>query len=540
MSSHYAPPPQGLHAGARVWAYLRDSGGPSQERSVDQQEQELRAYCNKYGLVLIRIFQDVARSGGSTIGRAEFMEMVDLSENPDERPSGILIWNFARFARNLREAQFYKSQLRLKGIIIHSITDQIPADDHIGELVENVTDWMNEEKRRQTSRDVKRGLKDLISKGFSAGPPPRGYRALKVTIGEKRDGMPRVVSKWEPDPVLAELAKIAWQLRAQGKSYQEISRATYGKLYSSKNCWKSFFANKSYLGIGKSGDLEVPDHHEPLITWETWEAVQKLNDVHPLSGKKGSLNHPRRIGNPSLFSGFTYCIECGAMMIHSIDKRKKSWRFYLCGKKDRHGALTCSSKRVAGPNAEQQILTAVLSQVLTPAYLADVIAETKKNLDSTADIERQIKAAARRLEDLEIIIQRNLNTIERTGSPAAQERLKQREAESTQTKRELESLQLQLAAARMDITPEAMEIILATWRAQFNELRESGNVRGMKAWLLQFVSRIDLGYNRARIFYTYPINAIIDLVPQGHVTESLSLGPPLQYVVKSMMVEWSK
>src|SRR5262245_11646938 len=169
MRDHYAPPPPGLPAGARVWAYLRDSGGPSQERSVDQQEQEVKTYCKKYGLVLVRIFRDVARSGGSTTGRVEFLEMIDLSDEEASRPQAILIWNFARFARNLREAQFYKSQLRLKGIIIHSITDQIPIDNHIGELVENVTDWMNEEKRRQIARDVKRGLNDLVSKGFSAG-----------------------------------------------------------------------------------------------------------------------------------------------------------------------------------------------------------------------------------------------------------------------------------------------------------------------------------------------------------------------------------
>jgi hypothetical protein len=393
----------------------------------------------------------------------------------------------------------------------------------MGRLVRSIKFWSNEEERKRISRDVKRGLKDLISKGYSAGPPPRGYMAEKVTIGENRDGLPRIVSKWIPDPVLSEYVKIAWQLRAQGKSYQEITIATKGSLYSSKNCWNGFFTNKSYLGIGKCGDMEFPDHHEPLITWELWEAVQRLNDASPHRGQKGHLNHPRRVGNPSLFSGFTYCTECGAMMIHSTDKRKH-WSYYICGTKDRKGLAACASRRVTATHAEQQVLACVLGQVLTPKYLAEVIAETKRKLDSTPEIERQIKAEKRKLEDVEIAIQRTLNTIEKTGSPAAEERLKQRESEKSQTQMELERLSLQLATAQTEITPESMELILAAWCAQFDQLRESGNVREIKAWLLQFVSKIELGYNRARIFYTYPIDSMIDL-PAGRVTDSRSLGP---------------
>ena len=165
MTDNYSPPPLGLSAGARVWCYLRDSGGPSQDRSVGQQEHEIKAYCEKHKLNLERVFRDVAKSGGSIAGRAEFMSMIEMAEDEDIRPHGLLLWNFARFARNKRQGQIYKSQLRMNGIIVHSITDQIPSDDHIGELIEDVTDWMNEEKRRQISRDVKRGLKSLVRWG---------------------------------------------------------------------------------------------------------------------------------------------------------------------------------------------------------------------------------------------------------------------------------------------------------------------------------------------------------------------------------------
>ena len=505
MKDQYSPPPPGLPAGARVWAYLRDSGGPSQEQSIDQQEQEIIAYCKRHSLVIVQIFRDVARSGGSTIGRDAFMSMMDLSEDEMSRPQGLLIWNFARFARDYNDSVYYKATLHRRGVIVHSLTDQIPADDFAGRIVETVINLANEEKRRQTSRDVKRGLKSLVSKGFAPGVPPRGYMAVKVTIGERRDGTPRIVSKWEPDPVLSEYVKIAWQLRAEGKSYREISKATHNKLYSSNNSWVSFFRNKSYLGYGISGDLEIHDHHEPLISFELWEAVQRIREAHPFYGKKGSLNHPRRVGNPTILSGFTYCLECGSMMTHSTGNKKHPWNNYLCGIKGRRGFTACKSRRVGARNVETKIIAAVLSHILTQKYLSEVIEETKKQFDSTAEIERQIKAAKRTLEDLDIAIQRTLNTIEKTGSQAAQDRLKQREAERAQVKGEIERLSLQLATAQTEITPEAMKIILTTWRDQFDKLQETGNVREIKAWLMQFISRIELGYNKARIFYTYPM-----------------------------------
>ncbi len=541
MKDNYSPPPPGLPAGASVWAYLRDSGGPSQEQSVNQQEQEIIAYCKRYGLALVRApFRDVARSGGSVIGRDEFMSMIDLSEDVKTRPKAVLIWNFARFTRDYNDFVYYKATLNKRGVILHSLTDQIPIDDFAGRIVETVISLANEEKRRQTSRDVRRGLKSLVTKGYSPGVPPRGYIAVKVTIGEKRDGVPRVVSKWEPDPVLSEYVRMAWQMRAQAKSYREIAKATKGELYTGPNSWHSFFRNKAYLGIGKSGDLEIPDHHEPLITWDVWEAVQKLSGAHPLHGKTGHLNHPRRVGNPTIFSGFSYCIECGAMMTHSTGNKKHPWNHYICGMKDRHGVAACKSRRVGATNAEKQIIDSVLRQVLTPEYLSEVIAETKKQLNSTPELERQIKAKIRKLEDLDIAIQRTLNTIEKTGSSAAQERLQQREAEKTQTRGELERLKLELATAETVITPEAMNIVLATWRAQFDKLQESGNVREIKSWIMQFVSRIDLGYNKARIFYTYPMIDLFSTGGNSRNTLSHCGGTEIIRGNKSIMVEWSK
>ena len=506
----YFPPPRDLPPGSAVWAYLRDSGGPTQGNSVTQQDDEIRSYCDRHGLVLVDVFRDVAKSAGSVISRSEFERMIDRSEVKELRPRGLLIWNFARFSRDSKDSTLYKALLRKRGVIIHSLTDPIPDDEFASRIVETVIDLANEEKRRQNSRDVKRGLRALVKAGYSPGIPPRGYKSVQVEIGVRRDGKPRIVGKWEPDPELWDSVVLAWQLRAEGKSYREIQAATGGKIYQSINCWHTFLKNKAYLGIGVSGDIEVQDHHPPAVNFETWQAVQRLRADHPLS--KNHPRHPRRVGSPSLLTSYSYCIECGSAMTHTPGHKGHTWRYYLCGKKDRQGAKACPSRRVGERAAEDAILNAVIDQVLSPDYLEEVIETARAQFSDASDIERQITLAKRHEEDLRIAINRALNAIEKTGSDSAVERLKQREAERSQVNAEIDRLDTQLAAGRIEITPEAMGIVLNAWRDQLIRARETKDIRFIRSWLYRFVSRVDLGYNHARIHYTYPL---IDLTSRN-------------------------
>ena len=82
-------PPPTLPTGSLVDCYVRDSGGPTQERSTDQQIQEIQQFCNKHNLELRHIFSDVAKSGGSATGRDSFEKMLDTYRAPNNRPSGL-------------------------------------------------------------------------------------------------------------------------------------------------------------------------------------------------------------------------------------------------------------------------------------------------------------------------------------------------------------------------------------------------------------------------------------------------------------------
>jgi len=506
----YIVPPAILKPGSTVWAYLRDSGGDGQEQSVPQQKAEIIEYCKKHGLVLANVFTDVAKSGGSVVERDAFHDMIDMSQDVELRPSGLLLWNFARFARDLDDSSYYKALLRKLGLTIHSLTDPIPEGQY-GRVIETFIDIANEEKIRQTSRDVKRSLDALVKQGYSSGGfPPRGYVAEKHRIGTKRDGTPRVVSKWVPDPELWELVQLAWKMRAEGRSYAEITKATKGKLYRSKNCWPTFFKNKTYLGIGKCGDLEIEDHHEAAITKETWDTVQAQIEASPWHGKTGHPNHPRRKGNPSLLSGISFCVYCGSAIVHHRGHKNHNWPYYVCGKKDRQKKLgNCDARRVGAKKAEGAIMDTILNRVLTPTYFEELLAELQTQFEDTKAIDQEITEKQTALREIEQAIHNLLDLAESFGAGAAVERLKQRETEKADLLVSIRQLEANREMARLEVTPDALLLALNVWRGQLEEKIQTGNIPETKRMLSRFVDKVELGYKKANLWYTYPLDSNI-------------------------------
>jgi site-specific DNA recombinase len=505
----YIPPPPTLSPGARVWAYLRDSGGREQEQSVIQQRTDIAAYCKKYGLFLENVYSDVARSGGSTKGREQFTAMIDAASDVQTRPVGLLVWNLSRFSRDVDDSAFYKAFLRRLGVVIHSLTDHIP-EGLAGRILESVKDYSNADYLDQLKIQIKRALETNVRAGYAPGGfPPKGYIAEQVTIGRKRDGAPRVVSRWLPDPELFPLAVLAWKLRAQGKPYGEITKATEGRLYTNAGCWTTFFANETYLGIGKCGSLKIPDHHEAAVTLEDWQKVQIIRGEK--AARMRGLTHPRRVRYPSLLAGLAVCIYCGSAMVHHHrGGRGSKYTYYVCGKRDRkHGMKACPEcHHVNGRKADALILEAVASRVMTPAFLEELFEETRLLLTDTGALHDEIKHKRAALNEIKRAINNLLDLAESFGAGAARDRLKEREKDRAIMEAEIKSLENRLNNSSVEISPEALQITLAAWAGELTGLQAGGDSGALRAFLARFVRKIELGYNKAIIHYTFPLDAI--------------------------------
>jgi site-specific DNA recombinase len=503
-----------FNPGDRVWGYGRDSGGISQQESVASQrrgisQQEsvasqrraIKEYCHKHQLVLVYFFADEEKVGSTTVGRDALEDLLYMAKQEPRPVEGMIFWSLARLARHQLDSQFIKIDLRRRGYVIHSMTDDIP-DGEFAPVVEALIDWKNERFLKDLSKEVKRGLADLAKKGFAPGGfPPRGYLAEKVQIGTKRDGTPRIVQRWVPDPETWDRCRQAWELRANGASYREAHERTH--ILGSIGSYATFFRNRIYTGTLIYGGEVYEDFVPRLIPDEWFERVQAKR-------QKRFQHTPRHRESDYLLSGLLYCGARGeAMGGDSVPARadagdgykRRRYQRYVCLRWKSRRDCDCEIHYVNAKAIEGAILDKVVEDILQPEHLLRILKDAQPDEAARQELERDSRRLQTKLADNERIVERLLDAVERSGySTSLEARLGQRE-------RERAELQTELAAVRRRLDRTETEVpldVVEDFCYHVREVLETGDVKDVRALLRTFILRIEIDRNRGRIIYTFP------------------------------------
>ena len=455
----YLPPPSTLPPGSIVDSYRRDSGGMRQDQSTEQQLTELEAYCGQYNLVHRNRFVDEARSGGSTAGRDSFNRMMDIYTHPDQRPRALLLWNYARFARDIDDAQFNKIRIRQWGIAIHSLNDSIPEGEH-GRIIEFLIDVTNEEKRKQTSIDAKRGLKDLVQRyGCVPGTPPMGFKREPVDLGMRRDKTSHIAHRWVPDPDLIPRVQKAFDMKAARVTLKQIHDTTH--LYNSLNSYQTFFANPLYIGILHFGDLTLEHYCDPIIDPPTWDAVQRILEANR-QGKHLTRpeSHPRRQSGSYLLSGLVQCGRCKSPLWGMSSKQRDGSYYlrYACTRAKRR--RDCDFQPIPARPLEAQVIATLHAFVKDPDNLAELMAADQQEVAEHVERStRKAKEIQTQLRGVRRSITNITSAIKQSGhSNALLKELQELEAHETQLQSHL--LQLKNATPQSDPPLTREEILV--------------------------------------------------------------------------------
>jgi DNA invertase Pin-like site-specific DNA recombinase len=140
-----------LLPGTHVVVYCRDSGGDEQDRSVAQQMEVAREYCQHHNLVLDQLYVDESKLSSNTDKRDALQELLsDLRRRfkhvndrykrekaAREKPFGVIFWKSNRLGRDSIEATNIKTDLRLRGItIIDLVTSANTGNAAVDALIE--------------------------------------------------------------------------------------------------------------------------------------------------------------------------------------------------------------------------------------------------------------------------------------------------------------------------------------------------------------------------------------------------------------------
>ena len=318
-----------------IYARLsRDDERAGESVSIENQKEMLSRYVREQGWTLYDYYCDDGVSG-TTFDRPGLNRLVQ--DATDRKINLVLCKDLSRLGRDYIEAGKYTDfvfpSLGCRFIALNDGVDTIRKNNEMLVILKNV---MNDLYARDTSSKIKAVKQSTFKSGKYVGCyAPLGYR--------KNTEDKHIL---EIDPVTAPVVRRIFDLRLQGYGFRKIAlqlnaekvpspRSFYYMAEGRENLrgetpyWndvtvKTILRNEVYLGHmvqNKTGTVSYKNHkqiskpesewirvehtHEPLISQEIWDAVQRM-DNHPARGRSG------KSGTVALFGGLLRCMDCGS------------------------------------------------------------------------------------------------------------------------------------------------------------------------------------------------------------------------------------
>jgi site-specific DNA recombinase len=277
----------------------------------------------------------------------------------------LIVHKLDRFSRDKYDAVTFKRKLKMNGVTIHSVLENLDGSPE-SLILESLLEGMAQYYSMNLAREVAKGMKETgLQAKSNGGKPPLGYDLdadRRYVINEQEAAVVRhIFTKY-----------------GEGVGYNEILRFLNGRGYKTKagnpfgkNSLNSILHNMKYTGVyvfNRRCEKDVSGKRNPqvkpreewivvengvpaIIDQDTFDAVQaKLtrNLMHGGSFKAKEIY---------LLSGLTYCGECGSGMYGNTrycGRNKSKYSSYRCSDRAQHKG--CSLKELRKEYLENYVL----------------------------------------------------------------------------------------------------------------------------------------------------------------------------------------
>ena len=502
----------------------RDDERAGESVSIENQKIMLGRYVQEQGWNLVSVRCDDGVSG-TTFDRPGFNEL--LNDVSTGRVNLVLCKDLSRLGRDYIETGRYVDivfpSMGCRFIALNDGVDTLHKNNEMIAILKNV---MNDLYARDTSNKIKAVKQSTFKSGKYVGCyAPIGYRKS-----------PEDKHVLEIDPVTAPIVRKIFDMRLRGDTFRKIARtlneegvpSPRGFYYMAEGrpnlrgetpYWndvtvKTILRNEVYLGHmvqNKTGTVSYKVHkqiskpkedwirventHEPLISQETWKAVQRL-DNHPSKGRSC------KNGEISLFAGVLYCADCGSTMRYLKDYRSKKrhadghfgeYKAYMCNRYGTSGKVGCTMHYINHKALVQLLLLdirykAALAQN-TPDALRARILEQKNaaSMEQMKTLKATLSGLDKRLAELEKLVVATYEDKVKGAMPESVciQLMNRYEAERRDKMEQRMQLMAQLEEMRADVQAVDGWIGLIRDYAQLEELD--------RPTLLRLIQRIEVG-----------------------------------------------
>lgn len=383
-------------------AYIRVSDERQDEYSPDSQLKKIREYAAREGYQIPDeyVFYDDGISGKSTKKRDDFNRMVAIASEKTHPFEAIFVWKFSRFARNQEESIAFKNYLKKRGVTVISVSEPIPEGE-FGSLIERIIEWMDEFYLKNLAVEVSRGMTEKVSRGEPVVPPPFGY--------VMKEG------RYYPYKENADIVREVFERYINGERQRALAiwlgdkgiRTKYGKRPDNRFV-DYMLTNSTYIGkiryttdgsraisrrdLSNESIVEVDGQHEPIISIELWEKVQK---VYAEQKQKYPKYARREQPIQYMLKGLVRCSSCGGTLImSSATSGKAKTRTLQCHNYSRGQCRVSHS--VTMPKLEAALLEGI-EMAIGEKQFNIIPVKPKRATNTEVDYDKLIEVEKRRL-----------------------------------------------------------------------------------------------------------------------------------------------
>lgn len=425
---------QSKYTAALYCRLSQDDGQVGESGSIQTQKVLLTSYAKANGYEVFDCFCDDGWSG-TNFERPEFKRMLQAID--EGKINLVIVKDLSRFGREYAQMGLYiEHYFEEKEVRFLAIGENIDTLNGTDNILMPITNVINSMYARDCSRKTKVGCRTRAAEGkYIGGHAPFGYRK------DPADRHHLVI-----DPVAAEVVKEIFKLFSEGVGYVRMTKILrersilnpqayfnqnnpdfYTKEYWRKSFdWhatsiRSIISNPVYLGQAVFGRTKtrgfydktrvkadesewivVDGMHEPIISRQTWDTVQKL-----MASKR---RETKAKGEIQYFAGLVKCADCGSSLNLSYDAKKQKYKNFSCWVYKNYGKERCTSHAIGWQTLNRLVLediqrNAKIAQKATQNYMDALIAlKTEKQKKEVAKYKREVNSTEKRIAELEKIL----------------------------------------------------------------------------------------------------------------------------------------
>jgi site-specific recombinase len=367
---------KGLYKAALYCRLSQDDGLVGDSSSIQTQKMMLEKYANDNGIIIVDYYIDDGYSG-TNFDRPAFPRMI--ADIDDEKVNMVITKDLSRLGRDYVRTgyyiDFYFKDKDIRYIAINDNVDTLYENNDIAPF-KNI---LNEMYAKDTSRKVKIAKRLLMQKGlYMAAQPPYGYKKdpndkNHLVIDEEAAKVVKLIfdlvlsnmgistiakelnKRCVPIPSVYKASKgyqcyqtllDSRKLKYNDDDVEKWSTATVGNILRNQMYVGDMVGNKREIKNYRTGKqiihtkdeyIVIPNTHEPIISREDFEKVQK---------QVSNKHRPSKTNHENIFRGILKCANCGRSMTmyHKVlANGKVVWRYRCMGKTIRHGIDTESN-----------------------------------------------------------------------------------------------------------------------------------------------------------------------------------------------------